>query len=95
MGFYERIIGSERPKLSPHLVAACVGERVRGQMTAAEAKSGLGLSTAEASEFETLVTKSTEDALITPTVVEQVLMLGEGGVAPSHTVAAVKSRLGV
>ena len=98
MGLYERIIGSEQPKISPHQILALFGEVARGQIAKAQAQAVLQLSPGEILEAETLFgtfTGTVSNKVLRAIEVHDVLLLAESRSAPYDTVAAVKSRLGV
>jgi hypothetical protein len=59
MGLYERLIGTERPKLGVHPFCYALGERVKGQVTSAQIVSAFGLSVDETTEMETLYARLT------------------------------------
>lgn len=98
MALYERLMGIETPKLSPHHLMAVLAEVQRGTMTGAQASAFLGLDTDERSEATTLFgtfTGNVAQKLARALEVHDVLLLAEGRRAPYDTAAAVRTRLGV
>jgi len=57
MGLLARILGTELPKISPHVIGAVLGEIERGNLTVANAASALGLSPTEETTLGSLVAK--------------------------------------
>lgn len=94
MGLYERIVGIERPKISPHTILSCLAERKRGKLTNQQVIDILTLSPTEQTELITLVTQVINNVL-TSNEIEDVFILGEHGSAPYDTVGAIKTRFGV
>jgi len=99
MALYERIMGLEQPKISPHTILAVCAEFVRGRLTKAQVDSILSLSAGEVVELQTLVDTVTGSAvakLARVIEIQDVLLLAEGRFPPSYDTAAnVKLRLGV
>ena len=94
MGLYERLIGIERPKISPHTLLSCLAERKRGKLTNQQVINIMLLSASEQTELISLVTQVLNN-ILTANEVEDVLILGEHGSAPYNTVATIKTRFGV
>jgi len=91
MGLYERLKGVEEPKLSVHRFVAAAAEVARGKVSATTAANALGLSQAERTEANTLITLVQNGTLNRPEV-HDVLLLLEAG---DYSVAQTKTRLGV
>lgn len=91
MGLYERLAGQETPKIPIHAFVAAAAEVARGQVTAGTAAGWFGLSGAESTEAQTLITR-VQNASVSRIEVADVLYLLEAG---KRTVAQVKTRLGV
>jgi hypothetical protein len=94
MGLWERVVGTEEPKIAVHAFFAMASERRRGKVTDADVYNAFGLSAGEQTEFQTflaLLNKNVRSAQ----ELHEVLIAAESGLAPYDTVAAVKTRLGV
>ena len=57
MGLYERLCGTEEPKLPIHQFMAALGEHDRGKMTRDQVVFAFSLSAAEQVELDTLIGK--------------------------------------
>lgn len=55
MGLYERLTGSESPRIPVHLFSGVLGEWERGKLSSAQAAAALGLSAGEQTEAATLL----------------------------------------
>jgi hypothetical protein len=106
MGLYERLLGvdADNPKIGLHGFAATMAEFARGRLTGAQAQaavtvlSGAPLTASEVSEAQTLlntISGSATARLARAKEIDDVLMLGENGVAQYDTAAELKARLGV
>lgn len=103
MGLYERIQGSEAPKIAVHTFVSCMQEYMLGNMTGAQASTALGLSAGEQTEATALRDRLLQESSTSSNLARRlkalefhnVLILLEVGAAPFNTVAAVKTRLGV
>jgi hypothetical protein len=94
MGFYERLMDLEDPRIPVHAFMAVVAEFKRGRLTQPQAVALLGLSAPEQTEAAALITRVTNN-LLTAIEIHDVLLLAEGRYAGYDTVALVKTRLGV
>lgn len=106
MGLYERLGGTESPKIAVHDFMSAMQEYAKGDMSGAQAVANFNLSAGEQTEALAL-----RDKILEPTHAdgavqmllrfnrgfeyENVLILWETKKAPYTTVAAVKARLGV
>lgn len=103
MGIYERIAGSEQPKIPVHPFMAAMQEYMLGNLSGAQATAAFTLSPAEQTEAlalrDRLLTEASANANLARRLkaleFENVLILLETGIPPFNTVAAVKTRLGV
>lgn len=93
MGLYERIVGTELPKLPVHQFQAAVAEFKRGKFTGNQVATAFALSAAEKTEATTLLAQITSNA-VTAAEVQDVLCLAEAGYLYADA-AAVRTRLGV
>jgi hypothetical protein len=93
VALYDRLVGTELPKLPVHQFFALAREVKRTRVTKANAANNFGLSASEKTEAGVLIDRITAGTL-TENEVEDVLMLAEIGVLYT-TPAAVKTRLGV
>lgn len=97
MGLYDRILGLEQPKIPVHAFGAALQERAFGNVTTAQVVAAFTLDAAAEAELLALfatATGTTAQRLQRALEVENVMVLGEAGIAFT-TVAAMKSRLGV
>ena len=99
MALFNRLIGTEEPKLSVHAFAAVIFDYVAGEVTRAEIISAFGITAAEEAALDTVLAKV--DGLANATAkkvwcleLENVLILGEGGYRYT-TQASAANRLGV
>lgn len=109
MGLYERLLGTEQPKIPIHQFQATAAEWARGNMTALQANtiiqavSGAPLSPSEQIEAQTLVATVPvgttaaikADRALRLIEIDQVLLLVDLGLPPYDTAVAIKTRLGV
>lgn len=96
MGLYERILGTEQPRVRVHQLRGCIAEFKRGNMTALQARTGLGLDDAAAADVTALLARvGTGGGQLSSQEVEDVLFLLERAIAPYDSVAAVKTRFGI
>src|SRR3972149_10089051 len=98
MALYERIMGLEEPKISPHVFLPVLAEFHRGRITQSQAESILGLSASEKIEAQTLLATfsgTIQAKLVRAIEVEDVLILAEKLVDPYDTPTKIKLRLGV
>jgi len=109
MAIFDRIVGTEDPRIPVHTLSAVLQEYGFGHMTAAQAKACLGpISSSEASELQLLldavvngspgmeITGTTTQArLARAQLVHHVLLLVEAVADPYTTPAAVRARLGI
>ena len=100
MGLYERLGGTEQPKIAVHDFMSALQESVLGHMSNAQVTANFALTAGEQTEALTLKAKVTEPASAADKYIrgfeyENVLILWETKKAPYTTVAAVKTRLGV
>jgi NaMN:DMB phosphoribosyltransferase len=93
MGLYDRLVGTEDPKIPIHQFMSAAAENVRGEMTDLQVKNAFNLSAAEATEAATL--KAQLAGTVSRQELHDVLLLAERGIEPYTTAAAVKTRLGV
>lgn len=91
MALYNRLIGTEEPKIAVHQFCAALAERTRGKVTNADISSMFNLSVDETTEFSTLYSSV---SLMNAKEVEDVFMLAEKRLAYANA-AAVKTRLNV
>lgn len=61
MALFERLIGTEEPKIAIHKFHAVIDEMKQGRLTQAQAKQVLGLSNQEASEALTVLNTVTTE----------------------------------
>jgi hypothetical protein len=94
MGFYERVLQLEEPRIPVHPLMAVLAEYKRGKLTQTQAGDLLGLSAAEKAEIVPLINRVNNNQL-TAAEIHDVFLLAEGLYAGYNTVAAVKTRLGV
>lgn len=94
MGLYERLVGTEEPKIAVHNFYAMVTEQRRGKVTSTQTHNAFGLSAGEQTELASLISRLAANKITGPEV-HEVLVLAESGIAPYSTVAAVKTRFGV
>ena len=94
MGLYERLLRIEEPPIPVHTFVAVAAEWAKGNMTNNQARTALALSAAEGNEAQTLVSRVT-GGFVSRTELHDVLLISETRIPPFHTVAAVKTRLGV
>lgn len=107
MPLYERLGGidpaTNGPKISVHTFMSVMQEYMLGNMTGAQATTALALTPGEAAEALVLRDRILTEASTSGGIArrakaaefENVLILLEVGAVPFHTVAAVKTRLGV
>jgi hypothetical protein len=104
VGLYDRLIGTESPKIPVHQFQATLGEFARNRMNGAQAQaaiefvSGAPLDQTATAEAQTLlgtVSGSATARLARVTEIDHVLMLAEVGVSGYNTAALLKTRLGV
>lgn len=97
MGLYERILGTEQPRVRVHQLRGCIAEFKRGHMTALQARTGLDLLDAAGTADVTALIARVGNGVgeMNAQEVEDVLFLLERAIAPYDNVAAVKTRFGV
>ena len=95
MGLFELVRGDIKDRfLSAHHLLAYMAEVDRGNVTAGEAATALGLNAGEIAEVTTLFTAVTGGTL-TPAEVHDVMMLVESRMAPYDVKATAQTRLGL
>lgn len=103
MGLYERIMGTELPRVPVHQFMAAMQEYVLGQMTGAQATAAFNLSPGEQTQAlalrDRLLAESSASSNLQRRLkaleFENVLILASTRIPPYDTVAAVTTRLGV
>lgn len=93
MSLYTRLIGLESPKIAVHSFYSIAHEYKRGQITANQARTFLGLTNGEAQEANVILTKVGNNDL-TAEEVHQVLMIAERQNGLYDTEESLKARLG-
>jgi hypothetical protein len=103
VSIYDRIAGTQQPRISVHALMSCMQEYMLGNMSGAQATAALGLDAAEQAEALALRDRLLQEPSTTNGIqrrmkaleIENVLILLEAGIAPFDNVAAVKLRIGV
>jgi hypothetical protein len=94
MGLYERLLGTEEPKIPVHEFYGMMADRRRNKVTSQQIIDHFALDVTAQGELETLVTRMSKN-LVTAPEIHEVLIAAEAGAAPYDTVAEIKTRFGV
>lgn len=94
MGLYERLIGTEEPKIHVASFATMLTDRRRNRVTRQQVIDAFTISAGEETELDALIARMAANR-ISGTEVREVLDQAEHEMAPYDTVAAVKTRFGV
>lgn len=103
MSIYARMMGIEKPKISPHAFMSAMQEYMLGNMTGAEVTAAFSLSPEEQAQALALRDRLLQEASQNSNLArrlkalefENVLILAEVRIAPYNTEAAIVTRLGV
>lgn len=99
MGLYDRLLGTEAPRISIHVFGAVLQERALNNITTQQIINAFGLDATAQTELTALFSSLPNNATTAQKFqraieVENVLIIASAGLAFT-TVAAIKTRLGV
>lgn len=92
MGFYQRLLRTEEPRIESHAFAAACAELTRGKLTRADLVAHFAITPAEEADFDAVRLRL---GLLSVTELHDVLLLVNTGAAGYTTEAAFKAKLGI
>ena len=92
MGFYQRLLRTEEPRIALHAFAAACGELTRLKLTRADLLATFQVTVAEETDFDAVRLRL---SILSPSELHEVLLLVDVGMEGYDTEVALKAKLGI